>query len=30
MSRIGAVLIVALWIATAALLIWAFWPRPVP
>jgi hypothetical protein len=29
-SRAGALLIVAIWIATLALTLWAFWPEPVP
>ena len=26
-SRVGAIVIISIWIATAALLIWMFWPR---
>ena len=29
-SRAGATVIVALWLAVAALLLWWFWPRPAP
>jgi len=29
-SRVGAALIVALWLAAAALLLWWLWPTPAP
>ena len=30
MSRVGAAVIVIIWLSVAALLIWFFWLRPVP
>ncbi len=29
-SRVAAVVIIGLWIAAAAFLVWLFWPTPVP
>ena len=29
-SRVAAAVIIGLWIAAAAFLLWAFWPTPVP
>jgi uncharacterized membrane protein YkvA (DUF1232 family) len=29
-SRVAAAVIIGLWIAAAASLLWAFWPTPVP
>ena len=29
-SRVAATVIIGLWIAAAAFLIWMFWPTPVP
>ena len=29
-SRMAAVVIIGLWIAAAAFLLWAFWPAPAP